>query len=461
MRQILQQYFPALKDAYLVGGCVRDLFLDRSPTDFDLVVLKDPKGAANTISAHTQGHLIRLGKPGFILYRIILDHAVIDVQRVKGNTIEEDLSQRDFTINAMAYPTASGEVIDIHGGRTDLKNRIVRMTSEDVFKTDPVRLIRAYRMAAVLKFDIDPPTQTAIKKNSNKISASAGERIRGELFQLLRMENAYKYLMEMAESDLLFAIFPELSSLKGCTQNRFHTDDVWVHTLSTLEYMEHIFTKLKDLLPNLFHRLDNQLDDHSRVLLKFSALLHDIGKPATKSIDDKGDTHFYGHEKTGVKIIGSVFRRLKLSNHDAQFIEHMVHCHLLPLHLFQSEKQRRLTPKGVTRFFMKNGEMTPLVLLHALADQMAKEKKEDHRFHLFISKLLEDFFSKFKEVRHKPKLVTGHDLIQEFGLSPSPLFKTILTHVEEKRLAGEITTKAEALSKVRQYLRSKDLLSGS
>ena len=458
---LLQQYFPALKGAYLVGGCVRDLFLDRSPTDFDLVVLKDPEGAAKTISAHTQGHLIRLGKPEFILYRIILDHAVIDIQRVKGKTIEEDLSQRDFTINAMAYPTASGEVIDIHGGRTDLKNRIVRMTSEDVFKTDPVRLIRAYRMAAVLKFDIDPPTQTAIKKNSYKISVSAGERIREELFQLLRVENAYKYLMDMAESDLLFAIFPELSSLKGCTQNRFHTDDVLVHTLSTIEYIEHIFTKLKDLLPNLFHRLDKLLDDSSRVLLKFSALLHDIGKPSSKSIDDKGDTHFYGHQKIGGGIIGSVFMRLKLSNHDARFIEHMVRCHLLPLHLFQSEKQRRLTPKGVTRFFMKNGEMTPFVLLHALADQMAKEKKEDHRFHRFISKLLEDFFLKFKEVRHKPKLVTGHDLIREFGLSPSPLFKTILTHIEEKRLAGEITTKAEALSQIRQYLRSKDLLPGS
>ncbi len=457
----LQQYFPPLKGAYLVGGCVRDLFLDRSPTDFDLVVLKDPEGTAKTISAHTQGHLIRLGKPGFILYRIILDHVSIDIQCVKGKTIEEDIRQRDFTINAMAYPTASGEVIDIHGGRTDLKNRIVRMTSEDVFKTDPVRLIRAYRMAAVLKFNIDPPTQTAIKKNSSKISVSAGERIREELFQLLRVENAYKYLMEMVESDLLFAIFPELSSLKGCTQNRFHTDDVWVHTLSTIEYMEHIFTNLKDLLPNLFHRLDNLLDDHLRMLLKLSALLHDIGKPSSKSIGNTGDTHFYGHQKTGIKIIGSVFRRLKLSNHDARFIEHMVRCHLLPFHLFQSERQRRLTPKGVTRFFMKNGEMTPYVLLHALADQMAKEKKADHRFHRFIGKLFEDFFLKFKEVRHKPKLVTGHDLIREFGLSPSPLFKTILTHIEEKRLAGEITTKAEAFSQIRQYIRSKDLLPGS
>ncbi|HIJ54758.1 MAG TPA: CCA tRNA nucleotidyltransferase [Deltaproteobacteria bacterium] len=461
MKHTLQQYFPALKDAYLVGGCVRDLFLDRSPTDFDMVVLKDPEGAAKTISAHTHGHLIRLGKPGFILYRIILDHAVIDVQSAKGHTIEEDLRQRDFTINAMAYPTASGEVIDIHGGRTDLKNRIVRMTSEDVFKTDPVRLIRAHRLAAVLKFDIDPLTLTAIKKNSDKIRTSAGERIREELFQMLRVDNVHTHLMDMAESDLLFAIFPGLSSLKGCTQNRFHTEDVLAHNLSTIGYMDHIFATLKGFQPNLFHRLADRLDDHSRVLLKFSALMHDIGKPSSKSIDENGDTHFYGHEKVGVKIIGSVFGHLKLSNHDARFIEHMVRNHLSPLQLFQSEKQRRLTPKGVARFFMKNGEMTPFVLLHALADQMAKEKKEDHRYRHFISKLLEDFFSRFKTIRHKPKLVSGNDLIREFGLSPSPLFKTILTRIEEKRLSEEITTKAEALSQVRQYLRSKDLLSGS
>ena len=457
MKQIIQQYFPTLKDAYLVGGCVRDLLLDRSPTDFDLVVLEDPEGAAKTISSHTRGHLIQLGKPEFTLYRIILDHAIIDVQGVNGSTIEEDLSQRDFTINAMAYPMKSGRIIDIHEGRADLKNRIVRMTSEDVFNTDPARLIRAYRMAAVLKFDIEPHTRAEIKKNASKINTSAGERIREEFFQLLKMDNAHEYVMEMVESDLLFAIFPELSVLRECFQNRFHSENAFAHTLSTLKYLEHIFSQPEVFLPIFFVHVGDHFDDQTKSLLKLSTLLHDIGKPMSKSMDARGNIHFYGHEKTGVKIAASVVRRMKLSNHDALFVEHVVRNHLLPLNLFQSEKKKSLTRKGMIRFFMKNREKTPAVLLHALADQMAKGKEGDQSFRKFISNMLEEFFLKFKIVHQKPKLLNGHDLIREFGLTPSPLFSEILVHVEEKRLAEEITTKAEALSQVQQYLESQDL----
>lgn len=458
MKHIHQPYFPELQDAYLVGGCVRDIFLDRSPTDFDLVVLKDPEGAARIISHHNRGKMIRLGKPDFILYRIISDDFVIDVQSVKGGSIEEDLNQRDFTINAMACPTTSGEVIDIHNGQADLLNRIVRMTSEGVFKTDPVRLIRAYRLAAVLGFDIDSLTQMAIKNNSHSIRKSAGERIREELYQLLSVNNAFPYLKEMATSDLLFDIFPELSALRGCAQNRFHIEDVWDHTLSTLRHLEHIFANLKYWLPNLSDPLDDCFGNRSKMLLKLSALLHDIGKPASKSYDDDGNAHFYGHENIGVEIARPVLERLKLSNADKQFIEHMISRHLLPLQLFQAEKRERLTPRGKTRFFMRNGEMTPFILLHALADQMAKEKNKNKRFLRFVRKLMEDFFFSFKKSSRKPGLISGHDLGREFHLPPSPLYRTILTMIEEKRLSGEITTKGEALTTVRRFLRSKDIL---
>jgi putative nucleotidyltransferase with HDIG domain len=335
------------------------------------------------------------------------------------------------------------------------------MTSEGVFKTDPVRLIRAYRLAAVLRFDVDPLTQKTIQNNSHIIGSSAGERIREELYQLLRVENALPYLKKMAESNLLFDIFPELSALKGCAQNRFHTEDVWNHTLSTIAVVEYIFANLKDLFPNLFNQLGDCWGSRPKVLLKLSALMHDIGKPASKSTDDEGNIHFYRHERIGVEIVRPVFERLKLSNADKRFIEHMISCHLLPLYLFQAEKKGRLTPKVITRFFMKNGEMTPFVLFHALVDQMAKEKKANQGLLRFIHKLTEDFFFNFKKVLQGPRLLTGHDLIREFGLSPSPLYKIILNKVEEKRLSGEISTKVEAITAVRQFIQAKDILPGS
>ena len=202
--------------AYIVGGSVRDQLLGRTPLDFDVAVFGDARKFANRLAVETNSHWVEMGKPGFTVYRVVVDKMILDISPVKGATIEEDLKRRDFTINAMAYDISSKAVIDCAGGKQDLENQTIRMVSPSVFERDPVRLIRAYRMGAEFDGVIEPRTNSAIKMNAGLIVNTAAERIRTEFFKILETSNSHNYILQMADSGLLFAIFPELSSLKGC-----------------------------------------------------------------------------------------------------------------------------------------------------------------------------------------------------------------------------------------------------
>ena len=200
------------KGAYIVGGSVRDRLLGRNPLDFDIAVFGDAKRFAKRLATETNGHWVEMGKQGHGVYRVVVDKTIVDVTPVNGANIDEDLKRRDFTINAMAYDIASKTLIDCVGGMQDLENQQIRMVSRSVFERDPVRLIRAYRMGAAFEFIIEPRTVSAIKTDAGLILNSAAERVRTELFNILETSNSHGYILQMADSGLMFAILPELSS---------------------------------------------------------------------------------------------------------------------------------------------------------------------------------------------------------------------------------------------------------
>lgn len=458
MMQFNTHIFPKTKGTYIVGGSIRDLILGRTPTDFDIVVTGNAEIFAEKMAARTTGHFIRLGKVGHTMFRVLAGDHIFDITPLNGTSIEEDLKKRDFNINAMAYDLVSGEIIDCMNGLKDLAEKKVRMVSKEIFRRDPVRLIRAYRIAADLNFEIELGTASVLKTNAQQIRHSAGERVRDEFFKLLGTSKSHGYLTQMAGSNLLTAIFPELERLKGCRQNNNHQYDVFEHTIKAYGHLETLLNDPKQILPESSFKLVEYMGGNKAVLLKCAILLHDIGKPPAKTLDNGGESHFYGHARKSGDMVQIIGQRLRFSKHQMQFIDFIVRNHLKPLFLFMAREDKTLTQKRLTRFYKKCSDNTPALLLHTLADIKAKHEKLNHKnksFISFVKTVLHDYFYTFRPLSHEPRLITGHDLIQVFGLEPSPLFKTVLNLVDEERLTKRIKNRTQALSLVRDYLGDK------
>jgi len=458
MIQFDSNIFPKTQGAYIIGGSIRDLLLGRTPADYDIAVLGNPEKFADHMAHKTNGHLVEMGKPGQRIIRVVAENNIVDISPVNGLTIEDDLHQRDFTINAMAYDLSTGKIIDVLGGLQDLEEKKVAMVSKQVFKKDPIRLLRAFRMGACLGFDIEAQTGSAIAREAAIIQESAGERIRLELFKIFETHKSHYYLSQMAEAGLLTSIFPELGNLKECLQNRHHCYDVFEHSIKAYGHLEEMLNNPDNFLPAGLHRGIADIDRQKAIFLKCAILLHDIGKPATKSLDNGGYARFYGHARKGADMAKSISKRFKFATRERNFIDFIIRNHTRPLSLCSAQQNKTLTPKGLTRFFMKCKDNTPYLLLHTIADIKGKQDKanaENKAFITFVKGMIDEYFAEFSPKSKTQPLITGHDLIEEFGLTPSPLFKKILNLAEEARLSNTIGSKPEALKLVKNFLKQQ------
>jgi tRNA nucleotidyltransferase/poly(A) polymerase len=457
MIQIDKKIFPETPGAFIVGGSIRDLLCGRSPVDYDIAVQGDPVKFARQIKSNTNGRMVELGKSGQMIIRVVGEKNIIDITGIKKESIEKDLLARDFTINAMAYDLSSNQLIDPVGAQRDLKNKTVRMVSKDIFKRDPVRLLRAYRIAAEFKFEIEPRTKAAIKKHAALVQQSAVERVRAEFFKMLQCADSHPYLRQVARSKLLFAFLPELAALKECRQNRHHQFNVFAHTLHAFFHLEGLLGSKQKLLIAGGEPAAHQIAEPQIPLLKFSILLHDLAKPAVQTMDRNGKRHFYGHERQSSQMAEAVCQRLKCSRRDTDKIRSLVRHHTSPRFLFTALREQKAGPRAVTRFFMKFAEYIPDLLIVAAADMLGKEAEPSERstaFLAFLNQLMIDFETDFTTRKSGSRLITGHDLTAEFGLVPSPLYKKILSRVEEERLSKSDMTRQEAVVLVKRLIRN-------
>ena len=445
--------------AYLVGGSVRDLLMERKPEDYDIVVAGDPESYARRLAALHRTRPIPLGKAEKSIFHVQGRDAAYDISRLKGNAIETDLMQRDFTVNALACDIGTGDIIDVTHGRRDLLAGRVRMVSPAIFDQDPVRLLRGFRLAAQLGFSIEEKTAATIRKKKHLIKSAAGERIRHEWLGILNQPSTKASLANMAATGMLTALFPELADLAGLHQNRHHEFDALTHSLKTVEHLETYFDSLEGPFTQTAATLNSVLNQQRRTMLKCAALLHDTGKPAALSTDEKGRRRYYGHEKISARLAERISRRFRLSNRERESIVMIVRQHLRPLFLFNREGQKSTRNRAQARFFLACGGRVPEVVLHAVADSRAKTAGACRRhstFERFADNLLQDYFAGFQAKKMAPPLVGGRDLIREFGLSPSPVFSVVLKRVEEARLAGDINTRDQALNFAEQVLNRID-----
>ena len=451
------RYLPAREGVYLVGGCVRDLLINQSPADYDLAVSESPEGYARLLAAKFGGRPIAIGPDRHRLYRVVAGDRIFDLSPLFGASIETDLANRDFTINAMAFDLAGQNLVDPLDGLRDLQAGILKMASPRALMNDPLRQLRAFRLAAQFRCRIEADTRAAIKTLTGTIQTCAGERIRTELFKLLALNSSTQYIEQMAECGLLYDILPELENLQRCHQNEHHSFDVWTHTLAACRQLENWLTpNFPEETTASIQRAVAQIQRREQFgLLKMALLLHDVGKPATRSEDAGGKVHFYGHGRRSAALAADICSRLKCSHAESDYIGTVVRQHNRPLFLYLLQSRNRLSARAITRFFIHCADLAPDVLIHAIADYAGKHSVPDEELETytrFIDSLLTQYFDVHAWRQAGPSLLTGRDLINHFGLVPSPLFKKLLEQVETARLAGEIQDRQQALELVSTLL---------
>jgi poly(A) polymerase len=466
-------------EAYVVGGFLRDALLRRESNDVDLAVTADPLSVGRQLADVLAGHFVRLHEEHKAARIVLPDGEAIrsiDLLPLRAD-IEADLAQRDLTINAMASPIErlAGErepsIVDPCGGRRDLDDRIVRMVRPEAFRADPLRPLRAVRLCAELDFDLDPQTAAVMAENASFLSQTAPERQRDELMRVLATPRAAPGLRLADKLGLLDPLLPEVVATKGEEQPKEHEWDVFDHSVETVAALDALLGSEKPAdgrWARLWRELWGQMEEfptvrehfeeevsqgHTRVsLLKLAALLHDIAKPETRTIEDSGRMRFFGHAQVGAVRAAAVVRRLRFSGAEVRQVEAMVKEHLRPLQIAQDGPPSR---RALYRYFRDAGEAGIDVLFLSLADHLAtvgpRLDWDDWRAHLGVVGFILTWRFQ-EEVAAPPRLVTGHDLMDALGLTPGPLVGRLLEAVQEAQAAGEITTREQALALARQEL---------
>jgi poly(A) polymerase len=439
---------------YLVGGSVRDLLLGRRPLDLDFAVAGNPSTFAQRLAAHTGGRLVPLGKPGLMLYRIVSGSQIMDVSAVFGRSISEDLQRRDFTINAIAIDLAGGDIIDVCGGRADLAARRVRMVSRSAFEQDPVRLIRTFRMAAVLRFEVTPETAAAVRDQAILITKPAGERIRDELLKILETGRAAEAITQMANCDLLSAMLPEFAALRNERPDQKPRCNRFEHTLNAFSEIENLLADPRTVIPCDIDPVVWSLASIPAAILKLAILLHELVRPSA----DRNNLRRFLSPPVDCDAVKTVCARFKMSNRQTHYIDFIARKHRWPLLLFEAHGRKRLSDRAVSRFFMTAADKTPDLFIHAAADAAGGTCEigdQEKTFAGFAQGLLRRYFAEFLPRKNSPPLLTGRDLIDFLGLQPAPFFKSLLTRIEADRLAGRLQTKEEAIRRVKKMLQRR------
>ena len=434
--------------AYLVGGCVRDMVLGHEPADYDVTTDATPDQVMRifpetyAVGAQFGVVLVPPGSPDARELRPAVDATSVPTDHSKADVVEvatfrsdigysdgrhpdrvqfstdprEDVDRRDFTINGLLLDPIKGEILDFVGGQQDLKAGIIRTigSPEQRFEEDKLRMLRAVRFAARFEYTIDPATFAAMQKLAGNIHQVSRERVRDELSKMLIEGHARRAFLLLDESGLLQQVLPEISAMKGVEQPpQFHPEgDVFVHTLLLLE----------------------KLPRPSPMTLAWGALLHDVGKPATFRVADR--IRFDGHVEVGVKMAEQICRRFRFSNHDTEQILALVKNHM---RFGDVQRMKESTLKK----FMRLPQFEEHLELHRLDCQSSHGDLTSYEF------TREKLVSTPEASMRPAPLVTGNDLINA-GYVPGPRFKEILAAVEDSQLEGQLQNKEQALAFVLQ-----------
>lgn len=427
-------------EVFIVGGFVRDIILNRDRSDIDILVVGDGTlfarkcadmlGISNVNIFKTYGtaHFNYKGyEIEFVGARKESYSSESRNPEVTEGTFFDDISRRDFTINTIAVsinPNKFGNIIDTYNGLTDIENRIIKtpLDPKITFYDDPLRILRAFRFASQLNFEIDESLLKASRELSQRLKIISQERITNEFMKILESAKPSIGLKYIYDTGVMEIIFPEIAELGGVDQRKdYHHKDVFLHTCQVVD------------------NISLKTDD---VWLRFAALVHDIAKPRTKKFVEGTGWTFHGHEEIGARMMKHIFRRMKLPLTKLQYIEILIRLHLRPIALVSDE----VTDSAIRRLIVSAGEYLDDLITLCRADITSKNIKK-------VEKYLDNYervMQKVRDVKERDKLrkfqspVSGEIIMKEFGIPPSKKVGEIKKAIEEAILEGEIENDYDA-----------------
>jgi poly(A) polymerase len=468
-------------DIFLVGGAIRNTYLGRKVEDLDFITTHHSIIITKEIADHFHGnYYIMDEKRGTARALICIDdkNLKVDIALIAADTLNTDLSLRDFTMNAIALQLPnSGKIIDPLNGASDILNRSLKPCSSSSFEIDPVRVIRAVRFINEFDLSFNPIFTDWVRTASKNLHQISGERKRDEIVKILEKTDCKQALLILLDFGILENLFPEIYGLESLELDIPHVHNAWEHTCQVVAYCQQLidlfsgseeqkkinpkivqaFGKLKKYSDNIFIELEFSIVSgrSKKSLLLLAAIFHDVGKGSENPIGKDGKKCFPNHAKVGAKIVGDRAKEMGYSNHEIEFLSKVVRYHMKLSNggfLDKTEKDVQ-----IYRLFKKTGVAGVFIGLLYLADLLAtfEETIIEEFWEQAIKtvyNLFDAYFYQFNKIIAPPKMINGYDLINEFDLIPGKKFTKILNQVTEEQVRGKITSKAEAKKFVQELL---------
>jgi len=446
--------------AWLVGGAVRDRLLGRATDDVDLAVAGDVEAAARTLARAARAAVFSLSED-FGAWRVVARGGAwqADLSPLYGETIEQDLAKRDFTLNAIAEPLSGGDPVDPTGGREDLAAGRLRMVSPAAFDADPLRVLRLPRFACELGLAAEPATVAAAAERAAGLARVAAERVFAEMKRIVASPDPLAGIELMERVGAVDAVLPELAALAGVEQSHYHHLDVYQHTLAVLaeavalerdpaavfgaEQGAAVAALLAEPLADELTRGD---------ALRWGALLHDIAKPQTRAVMPDGRVSFWHHDSQGADVARGILARLHASERLRAHVAALTRHHLRPGFLV---RERPLPPRVEYRYLKACEPVEVDVTLLSVADRLAtrgRRAEEAIAKHLQLVRELLDPALAWREHGPPAPLVRGDELADALGIARGPQLGTLLAGLEEATYAGEVATREQAVAYARTLL---------
>jgi len=425
---------------WLVGGCLRDELLGFPVRDVDVVV----DGAAEPFSrslADRLGGAVFASSDDFGTWRVVARGLHVDVASLRGDGLEADLRARDFTVDALARPLGGDELVDPLSGLDDLAAHRLRLCSPTALDDDPLRVVRLARLARGFGLVPDAAATEAAFGAASSLRAVSGERLRDELSAVLATSGAALAFRDLAVWDALAVILPELDSLRGVEQNPYHHLDVFEHTLEALTHVRGVVEQLGGT-GNLTPPAEAGLPGvGSLVPASWAVLLHDIGKPAARKVDDQGRVLFWHHDEIGQEMAAAIAARFKMSNRFTAYLGTLIRQHL---RLGFLVREQPLTRRALARY---RRDVSPWVfesVVVSLCDRLATRGEmtslTSMARHYRLARSVWSAVGKTPV----PQLLSGHEVMELLGLEPGARVGQALAALEEEVEAGDIRTADEA-----------------
>ena len=442
-------------EAYIVGGFVRDILMNKKSPDRDLILCGcDVEKFSRELADKLNAHFIELDSVNKI-YRIVLENKIdyIDITMPIENDFEKDIKRRDLTINAIAYNLKTSEIIDLVGGVDDIKNKKIKGICDKNFEDDPLRLLRIFRFYAKTGFEIDESLIELSKRLYKRINEPAKERVTVELLKMFEGKYCDLALLKLDECGLLEEIFPIYKEVKKIPPNSHHHLDLIHHLIESVRQVQMIYEKSSEEVKNYLETIKYG-SVQELAFLKLATFLHDIGKPSCWTIEEDTLRHrFIKHDEIGSKLVVPILKDLKFSKKQIQYVQTLIKYHIYPSSMVSAED---VTDKAFMKFYRKmEGYVIDLIIL-AMADRLsARGEKitEDivNKNINALTKLLNDYLEMRKNIKPLEKLLDGRDIMELLNIKQGPQLGEIVNALKEAQISGNVTTKEEAINFVIEY----------